>query len=170
LIATATLSPDGVYRYLLTRTWPNHDAEDVDSLLRTILFVMLNPSTADALIDDPTVRRIVGFARIWKYNSVQVVNLFALRSSDPDALRRHPDPIGPANDNHIAEAAVRADLIVCGWGAQPDLRSRDRDVYGLLRSRARAPIRCLGLTTGGHPRHPLYLAKKTPLMDYGGPP
>ena len=117
-------------------------------------FVMLNPSTADERRDDPTIRRCVGFARRWGFGGVEIVNLFALRASDPRALRRASDPVGPDNDRHIARVAARATLLVVAWGVWGRLRGRSAALRARLSRRA---PRCLGLTRSGEPRHPLYL-------------
>ena len=106
----ATLSDDGVYRYDLTRTWG-------DGARAT--FVLLNPSTANDQVDDPTVAAVVHFARSLAprpIGAVSIVNLFGLRATDPAALRLHPDPVGPDNDAAIARHAALADAIVVGWG------------------------------------------------------
>src|SRR5262245_19133112 len=94
----ALISPCGLYRYWLTRTW--------DNSLRRVCWVMLNPSTADAEQDDPTIRRCVGFARSWGAGGIIVVNLFAFRASDPKALLRAADPVGPDNDGHILKSVL----------------------------------------------------------------
>jgi hypothetical protein len=142
----ATFDPTGVYRYHLWRVW-DEDAPRV-------AFVMLNPSTADARQDDPTLRRCLGFARAWGYGTLDVVNLFALRATDPNALRHALDPIGPDNDIYIQDVTRRADLVVAAWGNRGILHNRDRQIGRLL---AGLPILCLGLTDQGHPRHPLYV-------------
>ncbi len=118
---------------------------------------MLNPSTADAERDDPTIRRCAGFARSWGFGGMTVVNLFALRATDPARLRRARDPVGRDNDRHIA-AAASAGLVVVAWGVHGRLGERDRAVLALL-SGCRPG--CLGTTRGGHPRHPLYLPAAT---------
>jgi hypothetical protein len=150
---SAFLSNDGVYRYELTRTWGEGDR---------LLWVMLNPSTADADLDDPTIRRVIGFSRAWGFSGAIVANLFALRSTDPKVLRTHPDPVGPANNGMLAQLALRAPFAVCAWGAHGWLHNRDREVLALLES-ARCLPRCLGRTSSGAPKHPLYLAASTPL-------
>jgi hypothetical protein len=162
VIKTAVLSEDGVYRYSLVRAWPGDG-------WTSVLFVLLNPSTADAHQDDPTIRRLLGFARTWGMNAIEVVNLFALRATDPAALARHPDPVGPLDDEYILAALERAAAVVCGWGAHPDLRGRDRHVHDLLWARAKVPITCLGTTKDGHPRHPLYLRNDAVPVPYHGP-
>jgi hypothetical protein len=137
---------DGPYRYLLWRRWAD---------AASLLFVMLNPSTADAERDDPTIRRCIGFARAWGFGAVEVVNLFAWRATYPRELRRARDPIGPDNDRVILEAAARNQAIIAAWGNHGAFGERDRQVAALL-----APFgaRCLGArTSGGAPRHPLYV-------------
>ncbi|HEV8470576.1 MAG TPA: DUF1643 domain-containing protein [Candidatus Limnocylindria bacterium] len=110
---------------------------------------MLNPSTADARRDDPTIRRCIGFARGWGFGGVEVVNLFAYRTTDWRELVRVCDPVGPDNSRHLWRAIARAGLVVLAWGAHA---SSSR-----LLSLPRA--RCLGLTRAGEPRHPLYLRR-----------
>jgi hypothetical protein len=114
---------------------------------------MLNPSTADAARDDPTVRRCIGFARSWGYGGLEVVNLFAYRATDPRALRRAADPVGPANRRHIAAAIANARLVIAAWGAD----ATAGDAAARLRALSRRELRCLGLTRSGAPRHPLYV-------------
>ena len=89
---------------------------------------MLNPSTADASRDDPTIRRCIGFARAWGYGGVEVVNVFALRATEPSLLRRVRDPVGPGNDAALAAATARVDAIVIAWGVHGTLLQRDRTV------------------------------------------
>ena len=117
---------------------------------------MLNPSTADASRDDPTIRRCVGFARRWRFGGVVVVNLFALRATEPRALREALRPIGRANDRHIRRAAARAAVVVIAWGAHGVFGERARAVERML---SRRELRCLGRTRSGEPRHPLYLRR-----------
>lgn len=152
----AVFSPDRVYRYRLGRTWgmPQPRAE------RRVAFVMLNPSTADETVEDPTVRRCIGFARAWGYDRLDVLNLFALRSTDPRALREHPDPVGPENDRHIADVTAVADLVIAAWGNHGALRGRGAEVFRLLVPQAL----CLGVTGAGQPRHPLYVSGSAELV------
>ena len=146
----ALFDPTRRYRYRLWRRWAHEGP--------VVVFVMLNPSTADARRDDPTIRRCAGFARAWGYAGMTVVNLFALRATDPARLRRARDPIGWDNDRHIADAAAGGDALVVAWGAHGALGGRDRAVLALLAGRGAA---CLGMTRAGHPRHPLYLPRAT---------
>lgn len=144
----AVLSEDGTYRYSLRRWW---------APTPLVRFIMLNPSTADATVDDPTIRRCMGFARAWGYGGIVVHNLYALRATDPGALLAHPDPIGPDNDEHLRRGASAA-LTVCAWGAHPMAGRRADEVIGLLLGLGDAPHH-LGLTKAGAPRHPLYLPR-----------
>ncbi len=145
---SADISECGCYRYLLTRTW--------DQEKPSCLFIMLNPSTADADVDDPTIRRCVGFARAWGCGELRVVNLYALRATDPSTLRLHDDPVGPLNDYVIAKEANRAERVICAWGVQG--LNRSIPVLRLLRGANAKPM-VLRLTKLGHPAHPLYLPK-----------
>jgi len=143
---SAVVSPCGTYRYELRRQWAK-------GLVCT--WIMLNPSVADSEIDDPTIRRCAGFARRWGHSGITVRNLFALRATDPRALRHHPDPVGPDNDWWLT-APASPGLTVCAWGTHGALRDRAARVVAVLTRRG-APLHCLALTAQGHPRHPLYL-------------
>ncbi len=141
---SARLSKCALYRYTLERTW---DAERP-----SVMFIGLNPSTADATHDDPTVRRCVGFAKRWGFGSMLLTNLFALRATDPRALMDVEDPIGPSNDRWIDRTKDRASLVVAAWGARGGLMDRDSEVAERF-----SELHCLGTTKDGSPRHPLYL-------------
>lgn len=120
-----------------------------------MLFVGLNPSTADAHHDDATVRRCVGFGKRWGFDGLILVNLFAYRSTNPAALLCSLDPVGPANDRWIRRVSSEAKLTVAAWGARGAYLDRDQTVLELLHK-----PHCLGTTQRGHPRHPLYLPQK----------
>lgn len=151
----ATFSPCRKYRYTLTRTW----APD----LPKVNFLMLNPSTADEVRNDPTVERCERRARMWKYGGLIVTNLFAWRSTSPGELYRVPDPIGPDNDEAIVEAAHEAQLIVCAWGYHGELIDRGRKVRDRLHMFATLHYLALSSKTG-QPCHPLYLPySRTPV-------
>lgn len=158
----AEVSACGAYRYWLRRVW------EVGPPLGA--FVMLNPSTADATADDPTVRRCVGFARGWGCGGLVVVNLFALRATDPRALRGAADPVGPDVDPRLLSAPLncRCRPVVAGWGVHGTLGGRDAAVARLLAA-AGVPLWCLGRTKGGHPKHPLYLPAAAALEPFPGP-
>jgi len=148
------------YRYLLTRIW--------DPTVPPAVFVMLNPSTAGADKDDPTVRRLAGpngFARKWGRGGVIVVNLFALCSTNPERLRTHPDPVGPRNALFVREAVKQGDLVVAAWGAGGVLGGRGAEMARALTA-AGVRLKALRLTSTGQPGHPLYVPGDTQLIDY----
>ena len=142
---TAVLSDDGAYRYALTRWW--------DESAEPLCVIGLNPSTADAEQDDPTIRRCVGFAKAWGYGGIVMLNLFAYRATDPKVMRRAFDPVGPQNDATLCASTGGRDVL-CAWGTGGDYMARDRAVMDLLR--AARSVTALGLTKDSHPRHPLY--------------
>ncbi|OPY28930.1 MAG: hypothetical protein A4E28_01202 [Methanocella sp. PtaU1.Bin125] len=147
----ATFSKDRLYRYRLWRRWESASC-------RKVAFIMLNPSTADAETFDPTVRRCFGYARDWGFGSMEVVNLFALRSTYPEQLKKARDPVGPENDDAILQAVLESDLAVAAWGVHGRLYGRDLAVQRLV-----AGIRdlhCIGTTKAGAPLHPLHQPKK----------
>lgn len=147
-------SPCGTWRYLLHRRLIQ------DALPPRICnFVMLNPSTADAVQDDPTIRRCIRFARAWGYSDLLVTNLFALRATDPRQLRTHPAPVGPENDDWLSRAAKSATVVVCAWGNHGKLGGRAAEVSALFEQTCTGPLLCLGATKLGEPRHPLYVSR-----------
>ena len=152
---------DGEYRWRLWRRW--------DEELPLLLWVMLNPSTADATEDDPTIRKCVGFAMRWRYGGIVVVNLFALRSTDPTAVLRHPDPIGSENDAVISATAAECPDSVCAWGSHKSVTHRALVVRRLLLQAGNSPTH-LGLNKDGHPKHPLYLPYSTSRELWTGAP
>lgn len=139
----ASFSRCMTYRYSLTRRW---------SVGSTLLVVGLNPSTADAQIDDPTVRRCVGFAKSWGFSNLIMANLFAYRSTDPTLLAEVDDPVGPMNDRSLKKLVELTDLLLVAWGTRGEMLGRDEQVLSWLPR----PY-CLGTTTAGFPRHPLYV-------------
>lgn len=154
-------SPARTYRYLLTRIW--------DPTVPPAVFVMLNPSTADAMVNDPTITRLAGrngFARKMGAGGLVVVNLFAVCSTDPRILRDHPDPVGPLNDAFIRQATSQASTVVAAWGAGGAEHGRGQRVTETLAGR-RVALQCLGQTSTGQPRHPLYLPGAAVLEAYG---
>lgn len=148
------------YRYSLVRVWKAQAPR--------LCFCMLNPSTADAFQLDPSVRRCVGFALERGFGSLEVINIFAFRSTDPAGLRTIDDPVGPGNDRAIRAAARRADALVVAWGTHGALLGRGAQVRKALAETAGAPtIACVGVTGSGHPRHPLYIRADTPFTPFG---
>jgi hypothetical protein len=146
--SVAIYSDCEAYRYELTRVW--------EPAGRKALFVMLNPSTATEVQNDPTVERCERRARALGFGAFRVCNIFALRQTDPKVMRAHPEPVGPANDAAILDGCAWADTIVCAWGTHGDHLGRGRHVETLMRGTG-APLNTLGLTRQGHPRHPLYV-------------
>lgn len=153
---TARISDCGQYRYLLTRNIPARYWGTGDDA-REVVFVMLNPSTADASVDDPTIRRCIGYAMDWGRTVLTVANLYALRSTDPKAIWSHPDPVGPENDMVLLDLAQANRDIVCAWGSNAKPERVER--FSELAEMAGTRLMCLGTTKGGDPRHPLYLRK-----------
>ena len=147
----AVFSPCGEYRYMLRRS--------LDLLGRgTVVFCMLNPSTANATENDPTVRRCIDYAKQWGAFDLIVVNAYAYRATDPREMRKTDDPVGPANDIWIEGAARSATpgWFICAWGVNIE-DERQRKVLPMIRRHT--PAMALALTKNGTPRHPLYLRK-----------
>jgi len=136
------------YRFLLGRHWRTETAP--------LVCILLNPSTATEMRNDPTVERCERRARMMGFGGVQVVNLFAWRSTDPRGLRAASDPVGPGNDAVLLDAALRAGMVLCGWGLHGAMLGRAAQVRALLHG-AGLPLWHLGLTRAGAPRHPLYV-------------
>lgn len=153
---TATFDPTGAYRYTLTREW--------DPARGWACFIMLNPSTADATKEDPTVRRCIAFAKRWGYGGLEVVNIFAYRATAPTDLWPLSDPIGQENGTYIDAAVRRCPIVVAAWGVHGAYRGRGAEVAARY-----AGLKCLGTTQAGHPRHPLYVRGDTRLVDFRGP-
>ena len=155
----AIISPSGTYRFSCSR-----EETPLFGSKGTALFVLNNPSKADALIDDPTVRRGWGYTRAWGYHRMVFMNTSPHRSTDPDSALMPPEAVLAENDTHLRFAAAEADLIVCAWGtkASPALAAR---AVAILR--CQKPLHVLALSKDGIPKHPLYLAKNTPLQPYG---
>lgn len=137
------------YRYTLTRTW--------DPVGQKVTFIMLNPSTATEVQNDPTVERCERRARALGFGAFRVTNIFAWRDTDPRKMRAAKDPIGSDNDQAILDACDWADTIVAAWGTHGEHRNRGPQVADLLRQSGRE-ITSLGITKAGHPKHPLYIA------------
>ena len=149
----ATFSDCRKYRYALSRTW--------NGKKKTILFIGLNPSTADEKIDDPTIRRCINYAQNWGYGSLLMVNLFAYRATLPSELKNVKNPIGNDNDLHIIELSKKADIAVAAWGNEGTLLNRDKEVKKILPN-----LMCLKINKSGQPAHPLYQKKDLKLIKY----
>ncbi len=156
---SAELSPCGRYRWWLRREWPGGNGQ-------VVCFMMLNPSTADAEIDDPTIRRCIQFAKDWGYSTLSVRNLFAYRATDPKALLHAADPVGGSRGTCELLTGCTAHLTVAAWGASVPL-ARDTAVLTLIAQRFPGKeLWCLGRTKAGKPRHPLYVRASQPLERF----
>ncbi len=144
----AIFSPDERYRYSLWRIW--------DTALPVLLFLMLNPSKANASDNDPTVERCQRRSIQLGFGGLFVANLFGLVSTDPTVLKGHPDPVGPENDEAIMIAARQAGMVICGWGTHGQLNGRGERVLTMLREALIQPY-CLLQNSDGSPGHPLYV-------------
>lgn len=160
----AIISKCGLYRYQLWRQWDNRPM---------VVFIMLNPSTADTLKDDATIRKCVGFAKLWHMGGVCVVNLFAFRATDPRDMMEASDPVGPENEEHLRRVCADANqddaTIICAWGANGFHMGQDQTVLGWLNAWRVEPM-ALRLTSRGQPGHPLYIPyEATPFEFRKGP-
>lgn len=150
----AAFSPCRKWRYALAIIW--------DADLPPLIFFMLNPSTADAMKNDPTVTRCERRARALGFGGVVVINIFAFRATDPADMKKEADPVGPRNDEWIMAALRTAKItggeVICAWGTHGHHMTRDTDCIALIfKTRMRPKI--LELTKHGFPKHPLYVAK-----------
>jgi hypothetical protein len=151
----ATLSPCRTYRYSLWRVWEPDKG--------MVAFCGLNPSTADETVDDPTIRRCIGFARDWGYGGLYMLNLFAFRTKNPKVMKAAADPVGPENDATLADYQKKGVLIVAAWGIDGVFKGRAD--YVLKNVLVHGPLKCLGRTKDGQPKHPLFLPKTVQLED-----
>lgn len=144
------------YRYMLERDFrPPGLFTEIVSVSKTVTVVALNPSVADAMREDATLRRLRSFITRWGYQRLLVVNLFAIRGTDPVILKQDPEPTGPENDAFILRACRESLLTIAAWGAHPAAKERGANVACMLRDAGRL-LRCLGTTKNGSPKHPLY--------------
>lgn len=161
---SAVFSPDRRHRFRLDRRWGMEVG-------RSILWVMLNPSTADEQENDATLRRVIRFSNAWDFYRLTVVNLYSLVTTNPGYLYRAEDPVGgEENDASIALAAQEAGTIVLAWGACVPHPARIETVLGILRANYwnNGGLFCLGRTKSGQPRHPVRLANATKLEPFYG--
>lgn len=156
----ALISDDGLYRYLLLRAWNDNPP---------LVWLMLNPSTADAAKDDPTITRCIGFARRWDYGGIKVVNLFAYRATNCRELQNTADPVGPENDRHLIDECA-GNHVIAAWGASnkfAGIARRAAKVLDLIRDNA-LMIDCLAVLKDGHPKHPLMVRGDATLIPFHG--
>jgi hypothetical protein len=153
-ISGAVFSPCREYRYVLWRTWDDKGPR--------VNFIGLNPSTADEVLDDPTMRRCRQFATHWGYGGFIMTNLFAFRATKPNVLKSAAEPIGADNDLWLIRAADEAKVIVVAWGIHGAFLGRADAVTRQIGNRCH----CIGLTKHGQPAHPLYLRNGLPLLPF----
>ncbi len=152
---TALVSSCQRYRHRLGRHW--------NRSLGTVLFVGLNPSTADARVDDPTIRRCVSFAKSWGHGGLVMCNLFDWRATDPKQLPPSNIAVSDKNDAVLRTCVAEAKIVIAAWGKVPWATKRIREVFQTVFSEEKR-WHCLGLTKDGiYPRHPLYMKKNTGL-------
>lgn len=154
---TAVFDRSGRYRYRLGRQW--------QAAGRSVAFVMLNPSRADASLDDPTLRACMQFAQRWQYAALSVVNLFGYRTPYPTELKQADDPVGEENDRYLLQAVEEADRVVLAWGNWGSLAGRDRTILTLLAPH-QSKLTYLQLNRSGQPRHPLYIKRSILPQSY----
>ncbi len=154
----ADISECGRFRYTLLRRWAAGPS--------AVTWIMLNPSTADAEKDDPTIRRCMKFTERFGYKEMVVVNLFALRATDPRELLVAEDPVGPENGAYVRKACDQAGLIVAAWGGVKYPHSDAVATISEVITGAGYELKCLGTTKEGQPRHPLRLRADTPLVPW----
>lgn len=154
----ADFSPCRKYRYSLRRHWGDMLNDDAPGY---VMFIGLNPSTADETNDDPTIRRCINFAKAWGFSGLCMTNLFAFRATDPKDMIAADDAVGPDNDAWLRCLSDGASLVVAAWGVHGTHQGRDKAVAGLL-----GAMDCLGTTKDGHPRHPLYVRGGIERQDF----
>lgn len=149
---SAVMSEDGLYRFRLDRWWGDGPR---------VAWIMLNPSRADGDVDDPTIRRCIGFTKAWGYDGLTVVNLYPLRATDPRALRGFEeiasDAVAARNGLAVGQAVAAAAVTVAAWGIHGAMNGIGEWMRRRLVDEHAVPLFHLGLTKGGHPRHPLYV-------------
>lgn len=153
---TAVLSACGQFRYRLERRWGEG---------KPVVWIMLNPSAADHIVNDATIKKCIGFTTRMGFNALIVVNLFAFRSRDPKVMRKAADPVGPENDLHLAEVAGSGAITICAWGPAGGHRNRDKQVIDWLHKNG-IETHCLLITSNGSPGHPLFIPYEQKLIPF----
>lgn len=159
--SSATISPCGAYRYWLERRWGAAPPQ---------VFVMLNPSTADDTVDDRTIGRCIEFSKRESAGGLIVVNLFALRATDPKELNGHADPVGPDNAKSVGMALIAAGVykrpVICGWGGNKNAKDQAKRLFARARD-LDVKLMALHVNDDGSPKHPLYIKGNAPLISFG---
>jgi hypothetical protein len=157
---SATLSPCRQYRYELWRDWSDDALEleerEGNNSAKFCMFIGLNPSTADETKDDPTIRKCIGFAKLWGYGALCMTNVFALRETDPKAMMKVESPVGENNQHHLLKNASHAGLVIAAWGKDGKHRNQDLTTAQWL-SGIGVDLYCLRRNGDGSPGHPLYI-------------
>jgi hypothetical protein len=156
IVRRCEFSPCRRYRYTLWREWPSTSLNPCPRWNQYLMVIGLNPSTADEIINDPTIRRCIGFAQRWGFGALCMTNIFAWRDTLPENMKRAADPVGPDNDRWLMRCAEGAGMIIAAWGVHGAHIGRADDVRRMVRR-----LHCLGTTREGHPKHPLYLRSNT---------
>lgn len=172
LLRLHAFSEDRVYRYTLWRDWTDETLELEERAgnhsHEFVMFIGLNPSTADETKDDPTIRKCIGFAKRWGYGALCMTNLFAFRATDPKDMKRFLHPYGPDNNDHLGRVAAHAGMVVAAWGVNGIHNERDKEVTEMMRDLG-VQLHCLRMTASGHPEHPLYVPYTvTPMLLKNG--
>ena len=155
-IGTAIFSLDHKYRYVLTRKWSDNGI---------CLFIMLNPSTADAYKLDPTVKRAFKIAKRFRLGELVVLNIFAIKGSDPSVIKEHTDPVGKYNDYYLNYYCKKSKMIIVAWGNHGSYNNRSNDVKNIL-LRNKKEVYCIDINISGEPKHPLYTRNNSKLKKY----
>ncbi len=150
--SSALFSECRTYRYALWRIW--------DESLDSVLFIGLNPSTADESNNDPTISRCINFAKAWGYGGLCMANLFAYRATEPRIMMLTDNPIGPENDQILFDLASKAHVVVAAWGNHGSFKGRSVQISRWIQN-----LRCLGVNKSGEPAHPLYLKSSSELIS-----
>ena len=157
IVRSARISECGAYRYTLSRKWGDSDRQHHHAQLK---------ARPMRLIDDPTIKRCIGFAHRLGFAGLTVRNLFAFRATNPDEMFAAPDPIGPENDAAILNLIGGVDVVIAAWGVHGSHIGRDKAVVKLFAERSQR-LHCFGLTKDGHPKHPLFLPSNVEVVSYG---
>lgn len=147
----AIFSKDRIYRYALWRIWNRHKPK--------VMFICLNPSTADEINNDPTLNRCISYSKSWNYGGVIITNLFAYRSTNPENLKYAKYPVGKKNDRWIKSFSKKSDKTVCAWGNNGKFLNRAEKVTKFFKKKY-----CIGVNKSGEPSHPLYQPKDLKLI------
>lgn len=144
------------YRYVLTRQWGNNK--------NFVNFVLLNPSTADENLDDPTIKACIRFANNWGYDGIWVTNLFAFRATKPHDLIQCSSPVGNQNNKYLEKYSKKSKMVIIAWGNHGNFLNRDKEVIKIL-SKIKN-LYCIDITTKGNPKHLLYINRNTKYKKY----